>query len=386
MLQIGLTGGIGSGKSTVSARWRDAGAVVVDADRIAREVVEPGTRGLTEIAERFGDGVLNSDGSLDRAAMANLVFHDDQALKDLEAITHPRIMERSRQLLDDAPPEAVVVHDLPLLVEMDRAPDYALVVVVGVEEEERIRRLVRDRGMAEDAARARIIAQAGEDELRAAADVWVSNESSIDDLHARVDALWTDRLVPFEQALRAGTPPAGPSAGHWAGHWAGGEDPDWAGRAARCLMRLDRALLGAARTLHHTGDSSVPGLPVTSPLELQVGVDDLGGLDDPAVREELTRRGLIVLPAADAAQERLIRSADPLAPVDVHVRVVGSPGWRETLLVRDWLIAEPEQRQDLARRLSGGAAPAQARERWWDQARSTAGTWAESTGWQPRPF
>jgi dephospho-CoA kinase len=191
---VGLTGGAGAGKSTVAARLRELGAVVIDADALAREVLEPGSDGLAEVVKAFGDGVLHPDGSLDRAALAAVVFADPERRRRLEAITHPRIAGRTSELLADAPADAVVVHDIPLLVEKAMAPAYDLVVVVDAPEEERVRRLVR-RGLPEDDARARIAAQATRADRQEVADVWLENNGSADELRAAVDALWKDRLA-----------------------------------------------------------------------------------------------------------------------------------------------------------------------------------------------
>lgn len=195
MLRIGLTGGIGSGKSTVAARLAELGAVVVDADRLARDVVAPSQPALAEIAERFGPDVLGDDGSLDRAALGALVFADDDARRALEAITHPRIAERTAAIAATAPPDGVLVHDVPLLVEGGLADRYDLVVVVGADEEVRVRRLVQARGMAEPDARSRIRAQASDAQRRAVADVWLDNSGTEAELLAAVDALWEERLT-----------------------------------------------------------------------------------------------------------------------------------------------------------------------------------------------
>ncbi|MGL5866147.1 MAG: dephospho-CoA kinase, partial [Dermatophilaceae bacterium] len=147
MLRIGLTGGIGSGKSTAAATFAALGAVIVDADVVAREVVRPGTPALAAIAERFGLSVLRSDGALDRPALGRIVFGDQDALRDLEAITHPAIRRRTADLMAAAPPDAILVHDMPLIVEQQMIGEYHLVVVVGVAEGPRLRRLVEHRGM-----------------------------------------------------------------------------------------------------------------------------------------------------------------------------------------------------------------------------------------------
>lgn len=197
MLRIGLTGGIGSGKSTVAQHLSDLGAVVVDADAVAREVVEPGMPALTEIRERFGDAVFGADGALDRPALGRVVFGDPAALRDLEAITHPAIWARTAELMAAAPDDAILVHDMPLIVEKGMGQDYDLVIVVGVDEDVRLDRLVRDRGMSPEDARARIEAQATDEQRRAVADVWLDNNGTPEQLEAAVTALWNDRILPL---------------------------------------------------------------------------------------------------------------------------------------------------------------------------------------------
>ncbi|WP_447925417.1 dephospho-CoA kinase [Georgenia muralis] len=206
MLSVGLTGGIGSGKSTVAAELARLGAVVVDADRIAREVVAPGTPGLAAVAAEFGPGVLHPDGSLDRQALAARVFADPAALRRLGEITHPLVAAESRRRQKAAQAGAVVVHDVPLIVENGLADRYDLVVVVGADEDTRTARLVASRGMAEDDARARIRAQADDDARRAVADVWLDNSGTTEELLAAVGRLWRERLLP---AAHGSGPPAG---------------------------------------------------------------------------------------------------------------------------------------------------------------------------------
>ncbi|WP_265446736.1 dephospho-CoA kinase [Flexivirga meconopsidis] len=203
MLFVGLTGGIGSGKSTVSSRLTELGAVVIDADRLAREVVEPGAPGLAQIAKRFGDEVLQADGTLDRPALGAIVFADPEARRDLERITHPRIAELTAQARAAAPREAIVVHDMPLLVETGLAANYDLVLIVDASEQVRLDRLVRDRGMAVEDARARIAAQATDEQRRAVADVVLDNNGTREQLLAQVDAVWRERLAPYNAELVA---------------------------------------------------------------------------------------------------------------------------------------------------------------------------------------
>jgi dephospho-CoA kinase len=195
MLRIGLTGGIGSGKSTVSALLDDRGAVIIDADRIAREVVEPGTPGLAAVVEAFGDGVLTADGSLDRPALAAVVFADPAARARLDGIVHPLVRDRAVQLAAAAPPDAVLVNDVPLLVETGQAGSYDLVVVVEADLETRLARLVQ-RGLPEVDARARIAAQATDEQRRAVADVVLDNSGTREQLAEQVAKLWEDRIQP----------------------------------------------------------------------------------------------------------------------------------------------------------------------------------------------
>jgi dephospho-CoA kinase len=189
-VRLGLTGGIGSGKSTASTRLRELGARVLDYDQLARDVVEPGSDGLAAIAERFGAGVLRADGTLDRPALGAIVFADPAALKDLEGITHPAIRARAVLLEREAGPDAVVVHDNALLVDMGAHRAMDAVVVVDVPVETQVERLVEHRGLTEADARARIAAQLGREERLAVADHVLDNAGSPDDLRAAVDALW----------------------------------------------------------------------------------------------------------------------------------------------------------------------------------------------------
>jgi len=196
---VGLTGGIGSGKSTVARRLASWGATVIDADQIARDVVAPGQPSLQEIADRFGAGMITDEGQLDRVAMAGLVFNDDEARRVLEAITHPRIGdEMARRIAEVAAAEEadgrerVVVVDHPLLVESGQAADFPVVVVVVAPEEIRVSRLVQSRGMDPEDAKARLRAQTDDETRIAAATHVIDNSGTIDELHAQVDALIDD--------------------------------------------------------------------------------------------------------------------------------------------------------------------------------------------------
>ncbi|WP_127572552.1 dephospho-CoA kinase [Georgenia faecalis] len=200
MLTVGLTGGIGAGKSTVSAELARRGAVVIDADAISRAVVEPGTPGLAAVTEAFGPDILQADGSLDRPALARVVFSDPAARARLNAIVHPLVGVESSRRQAAAPPGAIVVHDVPLIVENGLADRYDLVVVVGADEDVRVERLMRNRGMEREEALARIRAQADDDARRAVADVWLDNSGTTADLLDAVGRLWEEHLVPLARA------------------------------------------------------------------------------------------------------------------------------------------------------------------------------------------
>ena len=195
MQLIGLTGGIASGKSTIASRLASHGAVVVDAARIAREVVEPGTPALAAIAERFGDGVIAPDGSLDRPALGAIVFGDPEALQALNGITHPAVMAESTarfRAAGEADPDAIVVYDVPLLVESANEYRFDRVVVAHADAETRIRRLVELRGMDRAEAERRIRSQASDDERLAIADVVIETGGTLAHTLEQVDALWEE--------------------------------------------------------------------------------------------------------------------------------------------------------------------------------------------------
>lgn len=185
-MRLGLTGGVASGKSTVSAILAGLGAVVIDADLLAREVVAKGTPGLAAVVEEFGSRLLTADGDLDRASMGTLVFGDEAARRRLEAIVHPLVFERIVELESAAPADAVVVHDIPLLAESGRADTFDAVIVVDVPEEVQVERMVSRRGWTEQEARSRIAAQASREQRRAIASHVIDNTGTREDLRARV--------------------------------------------------------------------------------------------------------------------------------------------------------------------------------------------------------
>ena len=188
---VGLTGGIGSGKSTVAALLSERGAIVIDADAIAREVVEPGTPALAKLVERFGPEILAADGSLDRAALAERAFVTDEAKKDLEAITHPAIGEEFLRRVAEAPENGVVVHDVPLLVESTRGFKYDAVIVVEAPLDVRLDRL-EARGVPRDDAQRRIRMQASDSDRRKVATWVVDNSGPPDELERQVEKIWSE--------------------------------------------------------------------------------------------------------------------------------------------------------------------------------------------------
>ncbi|RIQ21360.1 dephospho-CoA kinase [Jiangella rhizosphaerae] len=391
MLRVGLTGGIGAGKSVVARRLAERGATIVDADLIAREVVEPGTPGLAAVVDEFGPGVLTPDGALDRPALGTIVFADEDRRRALNAIVHPLVGRRRQQLVAAAGPDAVVVEDIPLLVENGLTAGFPLVVVVHAPESERLRRLVEDRGMAEADALARIRAQATDEQRRAAGDVWLDNSGPLVDTQAAVDALWKERLVPFEANLRTRTGAPRPPHAVIAD-----PDPTWAVQGERLLGRIRRIAGDRLIRSDHHGSTSVPGLPAKDVIDVQLVVADLDTAA--SVAADLAEAGLVRLPDRWWDVDRdgverdkvLCANADPGRPVNCHIRPVTSPTWRDALLLRDWLRAHPDAVGEYAALKRGLAAQPHAsvdeyatrKTPWINQALARADAWAAEVGWR----
>ena len=303
VLTVAVTGGIGSGKSTVSAVLAELGAVVIDSDRLARDVVAPGTEGLAAVAAAFGPAVLAGDGSLDRAALAAIVFHDAEARHRLEAITHPLVRAAFARARDAAGPGAIVVNDIPLVRTVADAAQFHLVLTVSADDEVRVRRLI-GRGLAEHDARARMRAQLSDDERRPLSDVWLHNGGDEADLRRTVQAVWADRLVPFQENLLAARPAASPEGS--SGPVPGGPSP----------LPLLRARVSAATG----GLECVPDGTGAAP-SLRVAVPDLDAAD--AVAPALARAGFPRAPETSPS-ERVHAAADPGSPVTVHLTVTSS--------------------------------------------------------------
>jgi dephospho-CoA kinase len=388
MLRVGLTGGIGSGKSTVAGRLAAHGAVVIDADKLAREVVEPATEGLAALVTAFGEEILTADGALDRPRLASIAFSDDEQRAKLNAIVHPLVAARTAELFARAADDAIVVHDVPLLVENGLAPVYNLVLVVHAEVDQRVARLVSQRGMPERDARARIAAQATDEQRRAVADRWLDNSGAPEQVLGTVDRLWKDRLVPYEENLRLRRAP------RFGAPRLVAADPGWPAAADRLAARIRTHVGGAAIRVDHVGSTSVPGLAAGDVIELQLAVRSLqGSAADPG----LGAAGFVRLAPVDGspgpAAEARYAAADPERPAIVHVREFDSSAWREALLARDWLRAEAESRaeyqrltQRLATEHAGDPDPAAylaETRRWLRTALPRMLRWADETGWRP---
>lgn len=391
MLRVGLTGGIGSGKSMVTARLAQHGAWIIDSDRIAREVLEPGSAGLRAVVDTFGTEILAGDGALDRSALAELVFADADARARLNAIVHPLVAARSAELAAKVPPEAVVVHDVPLLVETGRAAGFPLVVVVHADPAVRLRRLVAHRGMTESAVVARIAAQATDEQRRAVADVWLDNSGCRDDTLATTDRLWTQRIEPLaanvhqhRPAPRASTPVVV------------APDGSWPQQAQRVMARVALVAGPRAHRIDHIGSTAVPGLDANDVLDLQVVVAHLDMAAQLA--GDLLSTGLVKREGRwwDNAHDgtthdkAMATNADPARAVNCHIRPASSPTWREALLLRDWLRARPAERRnyaDLKHQLAAQQwdsidAYAIAKTPFISGALDRAERWAARTGWQ----
>ncbi len=390
MLRVALTGGIGSGKSTVAARLAQRGAWIVDSDRIAREVVEPGTEGLRAVVDEFGEEICTEDGGLDRSALGARVFDDADARGRLNAIVHPLVAARTAELLKAAPLDAIVVQDVPLLVEAGLAAGFPLVVVVHADADVRVSRLVEQRGMAGSDAIARIAAQATDEQRHAAADVWLDNGGSQDRTFAAVDRLWEQRLVPFEENLRHRH-----QAPRTATPVLVAPDDSWPWQAQRMITRVGTVAAGRALRIDHIGSTSVPGLDAKDVLDVQVVVADLEVAK--RLAEDLSAVGLVRLAGRwwDNARDGTTRdkamatNADPARAVNCHIRPADSPTWRETLLLRDWLRAHPDgvrEYAELKHRLAAQPwdsidAYATAKTPFVSSALDRAQQWAARTGW-----
>lgn len=379
--------------------------MLVDADALAREVVEPGTEGLQRIVAEFGDGVLRSDGRLDRPKLGELVFGNPARLAVLNGIVHPLVRSRAAAIIAAVPEDGVVVQDIPLLVETGQGSDFHLVLVVDAPDGMRLKRMLEHRGMTEESARSRMAAQAAREERLAAADVVLDNSGTLEEVVVQVDRLWDERLVPFALNLSAGVRaerPGGPELLP--------PQPEWPQEAKRLMDRISKALAAgqqdAVLGLEHIGSTSVPGLDAKDVIDLQLAVPDLAAAD--ALAPVLASAGFPFVPgkSADTPKpghprpedwyKRFHANADPGRAVNLHVRAAGSAGWRFALCFRDWLRADPEAAGEylaLKRRLAAAhagddstAGYAAAKEGWFTAAEEPLERWVERSGWQPPSY
>lgn len=405
MLKIGLTGGIASGKSVVASRLAGLGAVLVDADALAREVVEPGTPGLAGVIEAFGSHMLDGNGRLDRAKLGAVVFNDPSRLAVLNGIIHPLVREAAAGIIASAADGAIVVQDIPLLVETGQGGNFHLVLVVDAPDDVRIRRMVEHRGMTADQAKSRMDAQASREDRLAAADAVLDNAATLEHLVEQVDRLWTHRLVPFARNLEAAT-----VASRSGGPTLVPAKPEWPQQALRLTDRLRAALTerhgDVVLALDHIGSTSVPGMEAKDVIDLQLTVPELAAADSlapllaaagfprvPGITSDVAKASH---PATEDWSKRFHANADPGRAVNLHVRAAGSPGWRFALCFRDWLRAEPAAAGDylaLKRRLAtlhagdaSTAGYAADKDAWFAAAEDPMERWASHSGWAPPSY
>jgi dephospho-CoA kinase len=400
MLKIGLTGGIASGKSVVASRLAELGAVLVDADALARDVVEPGTPGLASVVEAFGPDMLDAGGRLDRARLGSVVFGNPSQLAVLNGIVHPLVRDAAAGIIAAAPAGAIVVQDIPLLVETGQGSGFHLVIVVDAPDDVRIGRMLEHRRMSAEDARSRMAAQASREQRLAAADVVLDNSGSLASVTSQVDLLWRERLVPYAENIRRGVRAARAGTAVLSA-----PQEDWAAQAARLGSRIMAAAPDDILAVDHIGSTAVPGLAAKDVIDLQITVADLDAAD--RIAPLLAAAGFPAVPGVGFDtpkptepgqwQKRFHANADPGRAVNLHVRAAGSPGWRYALLFRDWLRSDPEaatlygdHKRALAERFartSGTRAYAEAKEPWFtDEAWPRMEGWAARTAWAPPSY
>jgi dephospho-CoA kinase len=343
---------------------------------------------------------------LNRPALAAKAFSSDETRATLNGIVHPLVGKRRAELIATVPEDSVVVEDIPLLVESGMAPLFPLVVVVFADAELRVARLVGQRGMAEDDARARIAAQATDEQRRAVADVWLDNSGTPEALTKRAREVWDHRITPFAANLSAGRVVRRPVRLVPA-------DPAWPDEAARIVARLKTACGAKALRVDHIGSTAVPGLDAKDVIDIQVTVESLTVADElaPALRSvgypriEHISSDVAKLDARSTVQrydhssdptlwhKRIHGSADPGRPTYVHLRVEGWPDQQFALLFGDWLKANPNVRDEylaVKRHAAQEAAPdgdieryLAVKEPWFAEAYRRAWDWADRSGWRP---
>lgn len=398
MLNIGLTGGIAAGKSFASRELVGAGAVLIDADALARDALASGSEGLRAVVKAFGTDVLAPDGTVNRTVLGERVFSDHQARSTLNGIVHPIVRRRAAELREQAPADSIVVEDIPLLVETRQSARFHLVIDVDVPTAVQESRLMSDRGLTAEQARSRIQAQAHRDERRAGSDVILENSASYEEFQSAIRLLWQDRLVPFNSNLLAGR-----QAGRGPAHIRE-STYRWAEVAALLQARIMSAVGSRAIGVQHIGSTSVPGLAAKDVIDLQLLVPSEASFDSiaPALQAIGFPRVLQIdhdspkSSAADLAEWRksFHANADPGQAVNLHVRRIGSSGAIFAEQFRDWLRADGVERgkyESLKRKLANdfaaqpnSSAYAEAKEPWFDTVGfPRAQQWAATNGWAP---
>lgn len=369
----------------MSATFADCGGVVVDGDVIAREVVEPGTEGLAALVEAFGEDILLPDGALNRPALAAKAFQDDGQRAKLNGIVHPLVGKRRQEIIDSVAEGTVVVEDIPLLVETGMAPFFPFVVVVWADEETRVTRLI-ERGLPEHDARARMKAQASDEQRRAIADVVLDNSGTREELVEKARQLWFDRILPLAENIRTGevvrvAPRLVP------------HNLAWAADAQRIVNRIKAAAGGKVLRVDHVGSTSVDGLDAKDVVDIQATVASIEDADEIAGALAAVGFPRVSDVDSDVAHDdsgrwgkRLHGAADPGRPANIHLRVDGWANQRFALLFPVWLAAHPEVRDEyLQVKRAALSAPdyAEAKEPWFAEVYPKALAWAEATGWRP---
>ena len=294
----------------MSAELARLGAEVIDADKIAREVVAPGTPGLDMLAAEFGEEIIGSDGALDRAALAERAFVSQERTAALNSITHPLIGERTVERFAQAPQDAIVVHDVPLLIEGGMEPGYNLVMVVDTPEDIRLRRLVELRGLAESDARSRISAQASDEQRHASADVLFDNSGSEETLLGQVRDVWDRRLVVMANNLEHHHPV-------FPGETVVDFRPEWADEARREIARLQHRIGDLNKQITHVGATTGDGPAVDL---IEIDIEPVGADEAETIRARLVEAGYI----ADDGGESVLRWVDPARPLALRIRTSDS--------------------------------------------------------------
>lgn len=411
MLEIGLTGGIGSGKSTIAHELASLGAHVIDSDQLARDVVAPGTEGLAQVVASFGPEMLFEDGNLDRAKLGRRVFSKPEDLATLNGIIHPLVRQRSEEKVRALPPGAVVVHDVPLLVEKHMAKLYDLVMVVSASRATRQKRLLDSRALSLEDIERRMAAQATDEARREVADIWLNNDGDPTATTHVLRQVWHERLAPYAVNLANERPASHSGLLNLLRSQQNGRN--WHIKATQMANRIGYRLGIREGDICHIGATAVPGLDAEDVVELQLGVATRREAE--SVTASLASAGYPLVADAEGGAacedferwwsthaqtvgsgrdgfERVHASADPGQNALVYVRQISSARWAYPLLMRDWLRADPRARDDFSRVRARWAGASVSRETfaaqcaaYLDGVTPAALAWAEQNWRLPAP-